>query len=235
MQPKLKMIPKMINNDKRNFYFLLIISFFACLALGWYSYHQYQIIETRTKQLAAITDTVRLYRTKTGGSGAGRTIFVGSKEDALEVLKTSDSKAYQAVKNTSGLRNYTDMKTVTRIDTVVKADTVYMIKDSTGKLSYSLVKDIQEPKKWYTAKVEVKNDSVGLKLSMHDRYQIISHDKSNGLFKPKSYVISVENENPYVTITDVKSFEIQPKNKHTAIKIGGVVAISAAAFLLLHK
>jgi hypothetical protein len=223
----------MVNNDKRNIYLLLIISFFACLALGWYSYHQYQVIETRTHQLAAIINTVRLYKTKAGASGAERTIFVGSKEDALAVLKMIDKKAYDVVNNTNGLNSYTALKTVTLIDTIVKADTVYITKDSTGKLSYSLVKDIQEPKNWYTAKIKVHNDSVGLKLQMKDSYQIISHDKSNGLFKPKSYVITVENENPYVTIKDVKPFEIQPKNRHTAIKIGGVLAIGAAAFFLL--
>lgn len=222
-------------NYKKYLFIVLILAIIALSGLLYWITGLYKQLQTKTNQIAAITDTVRLYKTKAGGSGAERTIFVGSKEDALQVLKTSDSKAYQAVKNTSGLHSYTDTKTLTRIDTIVKADTVYLTKDSTGKLNYNLVKDIQEPKNWYTANINVHNDSVCLKLSMHDRYQIISHDKSNGLFKPKSYVISVENDNPYVTIDDVKSFEIQPKNRHTAIKIGGVVAISAAAFLLLHK
>lgn len=222
-------------NYKKYFFIVLAIASTILAVLFYQVNHLNSQLETKTNQIAAITDTLRLYKTTAGGSGADRSIFVGTKEDALEVLKTSDSKAYEVVKNTSGLHSYTDLKTVTRIDTVVKADTVYLTKDSTGKMSYYLAKDIQEPKGWYNAKVEVKNDSVKLDIAMKDKFTVISHDKSNGLFKPRSYVISVENENPYSTITDVKSFEFQPKNRHTAFKIGGVVAISAAAFLLLHK
>jgi hypothetical protein len=197
------------------------------LVLGWYSYHQRVQIITKTEQVKALTDTVTFYKTKTGASGATRRIFVGSKDEVLTVLKSTDAEAYQNIKNTAGIKSYTNFTTITRIDTVVKADTVYITKDSTGTVNHYLSKEIIEPKGFYTAKVDVKNDTVALKLQMTDKFNVITKDKSNGLFKPKSYVVTVENTNPYVNITGLKSFEIQPKNRHTAIKIGGVVAIEA--------
>jgi len=218
-------------NKKNVFLFLSVL---ASLIFGWLYVHHYQINAVKTQQIEAITDTARLYRTKTGASGTERKIFVGTRDEALAVLKNTDPKVYNTLKNTPNVHTYTNMQTTTKVDTVVKADTVYMVKDSTGKLDYILSKTITEPKGFYTAKVDVRNDSVGLRLQMKDSYTIVSKEKSNGLFKPKSYVINVENTNPYISLTDVKSFEIQPENNHTGLKIGGVaVAISVGAFFLL--
>src|SRR6478735_5475023 len=134
-----------MTNYKRNFYLLLLMAFFACLALGWYTYNQRVQIITKTEQVKALTDTVTFYKTKTGASGATRRIFKGSKEEVLLAAKAQDAEAYQIIKKTPGLKSYTNFTTVTRIDTVVKADTVYLTKDSTGRVSYYLSKEIVEP------------------------------------------------------------------------------------------
>lgn len=224
-----------MTNYKRNFYLLLVIAFIAAISLGYYTFKQHVQITQKNEQVLALTDTVRLYKTKYGASGAERRIFSGTKDDVLTVLKSQDAKAYDAVKNTPGIHTYTDFTTVTRIDTVVKADTVYMLKDTTGKLTYVLSKEIKEPKGFYDAKVDVLDDSVALKVQMNDTYHIISKDKSNGFLKPKSYVVTVENENPYVNITTVKSFTIAPENKYLGLKIGVVVVVGLGAFLLLKR
>ncbi len=212
------------------------MAFFACLVIGYYTYHQRVQLITKTEQVAALTDTVTFYKTKAGASGATRRIFRGSKDEVLAAAKFQDAEAYQTIKKTPGLHSLTNFTTVTRIDTVVKADTVYIQKDSTGKVNHYLSKEIIEPKGYYTANIDVKNDSVGLKLQLQDKYKVITQDKSNGFLKPKSYVVDVQNTNPYVKIDGLKSFEITPKNKiKTGIKVGAVAIGLGAVFLLLHK
>lgn len=220
-------------SNKLYIWFALLIG--IIIALSVYIVRQSHTISTKSNQISALNDTVKLYRTKSGASGAEKQIFVGSKTDVENVLKGKNSSAYNTVKNTPDVHSYSDFTNKTKIDTVVKSDTVVMYRDSTGKLTYKLSKDIIEPKGYYAAKIEVSNDSVGLKIEMNDKYHVVTKDKSNGFLKPKSYVVTVENENPYVKINGLQSFEIQPENKQLGLKIGGVAVLGLAGFLLLHK
>ena len=216
-------------------YLWLLIPIAIVIYLIVHTINQSELLDTKSNQILALTDSVRLYKTKSGASGAEKQIFVGTKTDALNVLKGKDSTAYNTVKNTSGIHSYSDFTNTTKVDTVVKLDTVYMSKDSTGKLVVNFSKEIKEPKGFYDAKIDVKNDSVGLQLSLNDKYHVVTKDKSNGFFKPKSYVVTVENENPYVKINGLQSFEIQPQNKQIGLKIGTVALVGLGAFLLFHK
>ncbi|WP_428329057.1 hypothetical protein [Mucilaginibacter sp.] len=216
-------------------YLWYLVPVAVIIILGYIVFKQSQTISNGNNQIAALIDTARLYRTKSGGSGVEKKVFTATQSDVLAVLKGSDKTAFNYVKNTSGIRSYSDFSTLAKVDTIVKADTVYLMKDSTGKINYFLSKDIKEPKNWYNATINIKGDSVGLKLQMKDEYHVITSEKSNGFLKGKSLVINIENENPYVVITGAKSFVIQPENKHIGLKVGGVAVIGLGAFLLLHK
>lgn len=199
-------------------YIIILVLVALLISIGYYSCHQNQKISLKDSQVEAISDTTRLYKTKNGASGAERTIFQGSKGDVLAVLKKQDSTGYKAVKKESGVHSYSTVSTKVKIDTVVKADSAI---------------EINEPKGFYKADISVKNDSVGLKLQLNDKYHIVTHEKSNGLFKPKSYVVTVENENPYVKIDGLSSYEIKPEKKNLGIKIGGVIAVSGLVYFLV--
>jgi|GEM_PF-3276084 len=201
-------------------YIIIMVLIALLIAIGYYSCHQSQKISLKDSQVKALADTTTLYKTKSGASGAEKTIFQGSKSDVLTVLKKQDSTGYKSVKNTADVHSYSTVSTKVKIDTTVKADSAI---------------EIIQPKGFYKADINVKNDSVGLKVELNDKYHIVTHEKSNGLFKGKSYVVTVENENPYVTITDTKSFEITPEKKHLGLKIGGVIAVGVGVFLLVHK
>ncbi|RKR82667.1 hypothetical protein BDD43_2852 [Mucilaginibacter gracilis] len=219
-------------NYKRNFYFLLVIAFFAAITLGYYAYHQHQVIALKANQIKALQDTCVLYRTKNGASGASKLLFTGTKDDVLAVLKEKDAVAYQTVKATDGIHSYKSFSTLTKIDTIVKADTVYIVKDTTGKLTYRLSKDINVPG-LYDAKISVVNDSVSLGLKVYDKYVIVAKERSNGLFKSNSIVVSVENQNKYVTVSNLQSYEIQEKKKNLGLKIGGLVTIGGLIYFLV--
>jgi hypothetical protein len=221
------------NKYKQWFWILAVLTTVLVFSLSYYGYQKVIEVKYQTQQIASLTDTVTLYKTKIA-SGAKRKIFTGSRSEVLTVLKATDKKGYEVVSKTKDVHSYSQFSTATVIDTTVKA-VITIKKDSTGKPSIELNEVITEPKNYYQAEVSVKGDSLGLKVAMTDKYHIVSSEKSNGWIKPKSYVVSVENENPYVTITDTKSFEIKPKNKvKTGIKIGVVsVGLAAATMLLL--
>lgn len=224
----------MKNKYKTWFWIVAVLSTILSISLAYYGYQRVIEIRYKTQQIAALTDTVTLYKTN-AASGAKRRIFTGSRSEVLRVLKATDKKAYDVVNKARDVHSYSQFSTSVKIDTTVKADNIAIVKDSTGKPSVRLNQIITEPKNNYQAEVSVQGDSVGLKLALKDKYHILSNEKSNGFFKPKSYVISVENENPYVTLENVKSFEIKPKNKlKTGIKVGAVsIGLGVAAYFIL--
>jgi hypothetical protein len=223
------------NKYKSWFWILAVLTSVLVFSLSYYGYQKVVEVKFKTAQIASLTDTVTLYKTKAGASGASRKIFVSDKDEVLQILKTSDKKAYNTVKATKDIHSYTDFSTSVKIDTTVKADVKFVKNDSTGKASVELTKVITEPENHYQADVSVKGDSVRLQVKMKDKYHILYHEQSNGFLKPKSYFVNVENENPYITIENVKGFEIKPKNKiKTGIKVGGVaIGLGLAAYFIL--
>jgi len=201
-------------------YIIILVLVALLIAIGYYSCHQSQKISLKDSQVKALSDTTRLYKTKSGASGAEKTIFQGSKSDVLAALKKQDSTGYKTVRNSHDVHSYSTVSTKTKIDTTVKADSAI---------------EIIQPKGFYKADINVKNDSVGFKVELNDKYKIITHEKSNGIFRPKSYVVTVENENPFVKIDGLTSYEIKPTKNYTGLKIGGAIAVGLGLFLVLHK
>jgi hypothetical protein len=220
---------------KQWFWILAVLTTVLVFSLSYYGYQKVIEVRYQTQQIASLTDTVTLYKTKVA-SGAKRKILTGSRSEVLTVLKATDKKTYEIVNKTKDVHTYSQFSTSVKIDTTVKA-VVTIQKDSTGKPSVVLSKVITEPKNYYQADIIVRGDSLGLRVAMTDKYHIVSSEKSNGFFKPKSYVVSVENENPYITIDSVKSFEIKPKNKvKTGVKVGVVsIGLATAAYFILKK
>lgn len=219
-----------MTNYRKNFYLLLLIAFLACLSLCYYAYNQNQEISQLVQQRSALTDTLTLYKTKDGKKGAYIPIFKGSKSDVLDVLKQTDPALHEVAKTTSGIKTVTKIKTIFKTDTVVKVDTLFIPNENEPSKKLYAAKTIEN--KYYTAKVILDGDSLSLGLQNTLDLNIVTKDKSNGFFKPKTYVIDVVHDNPYVDVIGLKSYEITPKSK-TGFKVTIGVAVGVGAFLLL--
>lgn len=219
-----------MKNFKRNFYILLFISFLACLALGWYAYDQRSVSSSKSLQIAALNDTVTIYKTKDGKNGAYIKILQGTKKEVEDILRNKNPRLANVVKSTPGIKSVTNLKVLTTTDTVVKIDTLYLPGIEFNKKLF-LQKTIRD--KYYIAKVVVEDDSLSLKVNTFNDFDFMSRDKSNGFLKRKSYIIDVINLNPNTTTLGLQSYEITPKPK-TGLKvtIGLVLGIAAGVLIL---
>lgn len=197
----------------------------ASISLGYLYYNKYTEVIYKDSQIIALTDTVTLYRTKAGLNGAVKTVFVGTKDQVLGATKQTNTEAYNVIKNTKNIQSYTQLKTVTKIDTVVKVDTVFIVH---GVRHVNTT--ISNP--YYSADVEVVNDSLKLGLKVINDFDIVTKYKSNGFLKGKTLVVDVVNKNPYTINSGLTSFQIQPK-KRTGLKISIGLGVAVGAYLLL--
>jgi len=216
-----------MKNYKRNFFLLLLISFFACLSLGWYAYNEAHKSNILQDQVAALTDTVTIYKTKDGKNGAYIRVIMGDKKQVMDILEKRDAKIAELAKKTPGIKIITDVKTETRIDTVVRIDTIRLATATTPLL---IKKQIDNP--WYTANIEIKSDSLNFKLRNRDEFYIMHRDKPTGFLKPKTYIIDVINKNPNSFNTGLSAYEFTPKSKN-GLKISIAIAAGIGAYLIL--
>ena len=235
---KLTEFLKKINPSK--FHLALIIGTIAVGILCVIIYNQYHKITLDENQIAALTDTVTVYKTKDGKNAAYIKIFKGTKAEALAATKSKDPVSYNIIKNTPGIHSLTNLSTETRIDTTSKVDTSQVLVDNKPvdpkNTSILITKEIIDP--WYDAKVKVQNDSITLGLKIRNEFKIVAKDQNTGLkklFKGSSVIIDVKNENPNTYTTGLSSYEFTPKTI-SPVKAGVIGAvIGAAVILILHK
>lgn len=216
---------------KNYIYVALFALFFTCVGLGWLNYKKDVIIENKSDQLKAATDTVTLYKTKDGKNGAYIRVLEGTKKEVLAITKMQDQRIYDLIKETKGLRNYTNHGVETRVDTTVRTDTVRL--PSANKPLYAKTHIDNE---YYTAEVELIGDSTKLIVVTFNEFDYLQHDKpAKGLFgflKPDTYIIEAINLNPKTVTKNLRTIQIRPKER-TGLKIGIGVAAGIAAVLLL--
>ncbi len=234
---KLTEIIKKINPSK--FHLALIIGVIAVGILCVVIYRQYHKIELNQTQIEALTDTVTVYKTKAGKNGAYRKILTGTKDELLTALKTVDPTSYNLIKRTPSIHYLTTSTTETRIDTVTKVDTIRVLDANNKPVSHDslyITKSIKN--KYYDADIKLVNDSISLGLLVRNKSTISAIDTNlnKGFFKflkPKSYIVKVENDNPYTYNTGLTTYEIKQKSK--AVPAILIIAGATAAALLLHK
>lgn len=212
----------MIRIDR--FHLLLLISVITTALLLFLVFKEKSNNTSAKNQIVALTDTVHHYKTKDNKNAAQIAILKGSKSEILRILETKDKEILDLVKKTKNIVTITKINTVTRVDTIAKVDTLFIrAGDSVLKDSIYITKFIKND--YYTADIKIINDSVALKLDVKNDFKIITKEKPNGLFKPKTLVIEVINENPYTYTTDLSSFEITPKKKiiPKALVIGAAI------------
>lgn len=224
----------MLNLLKRNnsliFYLFLVVTILLLSIL----YNLHNKIVFKDNQIAALSDTLTVYKTKEGKNAAYISVLTGSKNELLSILKKKDKENYNLIKKTPGIQTLTNLGTITRIDTITKLDTI-IIKDtdknpSTPDSIY-ITKNITN--KYYEADIKIIQDSLAFKLSVVNDFKIMTRYKNNGFLKSKSLIVDVVNNNPYTITTGLTSFNIVKSRSNTGFKIGLGLGIAAGTYLLL--
>ena len=195
------------------FHILLGISIVAILLLLSYAYKQYNEKTVIADQLAAVTDTVTLYKTKEGKNAAIISVLKGSKKELLAIAKYKDKEIYELVKKTKNIKSVTSLKTETRIDTISKVDTMYVhVGETSNEVDSILItKEINNP--FYQANIRIINDSIAVGLKVKNDFNVVIKEVSNGFFKGNTLKVDVVNNNPYTYTTGLSSYEFTPKKK----------------------
>lgn len=164
-------------------------------------------------------DTMQLYKNKYGEQVARNQVMVLRNFKQLNQLKSKDkdilelqsliTKYKSDLKRTSSL---VVIKSDTKIDTVYK--TQVLTRDSIGNPTYGF----EDNNKWYQLKGRISYDSTKIEIAIHNEYLVLLKSKRKGLFG-STPVVEVINQNPYSSITDLKSIKIdnQIKNKRGGI------------------
>jgi len=106
-------------------------------------------------------------------------------------------------------------KTVTLTDTVIKGgDTVFIP-------IYTSVWDNE----WSSGNVKATQDTTIVDFEVYNDFRF-EHITKGGIFRKRTEIINVINQNPYVTDHSVKSYKFKPKQKLFSVGIQGGLGIT---------
>lgn len=86
--------------------------------------------------------------------------------------------------------------------------------------------------KWITGSVELGITKFNIDLSIYNEYGVSLYSEKKGLFKPRKNYVEVINFNPYTSTSDIRNFEVKPKENKKGPFIVGFVAGVGSTILL---
>lgn len=197
--------------------FFLAILVVAVISAGFIIFRQHDTITLTKTQLESLTDTVRITRNKLGQEVATRRTIAGDLKTAQVELKIAkaapelqalakDKRVVTGIVSTTSTKEDTTVKiTSADKDTIVSAPVSGIKSQTPGAdtvIYENFVKTITDP--WYSATITKKNDSVGLDLTVKNKYVSSITKKGN------SYILTQTNLNPHTTTQDIQSYTITP-------------------------
>lgn len=173
----------------------LIIALTAILS------HSCSALKERENLLESTQEKVVLWRDDAGRSRA-QVKVLKSGQKAFEIYHKTLVDSLQATIGTKKVSQ------VIYIDRVVQ-DTVELLRDDRGLIVY---KD-----RWTSF---FQPDKDRLSYQIFDSLTVVSYNKKHGFLNmKKTYVTEVINHNPYVSMTGLKSFEIEPRDRRVGLGV----------------
>lgn len=127
------------------------------------------------------------------------TVKIGRKTKTITIVETVSKNV---------------IKEVTKIehDTVVEKDTVYL----------SPVYKTDFNNKWFGGNARADKDTFEVNLTYYDRL-LIRREQDRGLFRNKPINVSVETQNPYISVSNSKTYKIKNKEPlmNVSAQLGG--------------
>ena len=168
-------------------------------------------VNQKDNLIKASSDTLHTFKTTIGNQGAYISTLVGNKEDLITILNSRvkqdsiNKDIIDSLKRDKRIESITGIKTSTKIEYKHKLDTV--------QSKVNLQDTIKT--KWWDAYLNIKNDSLGLKVNTRDELLLPNKLKPNkGLFSGSTLTSYVVSKNPNTDITGVVSISTkvdQPK------------------------
>ena len=168
-----------------------------------------QDLQDNKSLIKASQDTINYYKEKNGENSAKIALLEGDKDNLLLILGESNSRLAKLIKQ--GASSGTVYEQITKFDTttLVRIDTI------NNKPSFNDTTTNQ----WLTLKLNLKNDSLSKFIELRDSVSIsFQNIPQKGFLKPSKSVVIISNNNPYVKITGLKSFNIPVKSSATKVK-----------------
>lgn len=147
-------------------------------------------------------DSVIHFKNKEGENSAKIALLEGDKDNLLLILGHSNVRLSKLIK--AGASSGTVYSQIIKFDTItkVRVDTI------NNKLSFNDV----TTNKWLTLKLSLTNDSLSKSIELKDSVSVsFQRIAQKGFLKPRKSVVVVSNNNPYVKITGLQSFNIPIK------------------------
>jgi len=173
-----------------------------------------------------VEDTVKYYKDKEGELVAYNEALKISESTLLEMNENLAEDLKKAkIKN---------VESVTRVVTHTLIDSVFIPFDSIVSCD-SLNSSFRAFDQYYVLAGRVNPFGVHVdSLWLPNKQVIVTGEKKNGFLKPKSYVVTIKNDNPYVSTHAIGNYTITPKKPWYA-KWYWKVGIGFAAGVYLAK
>lgn len=196
----------------------IIIGVLSVLIVYLFFFFKNEIKDNESEYLnntQALTEQVTKVTNKLGEQSYKVTTLESDNTDLIESLNSSDStifrlqeliKSYKKeIKNGGSVTVFND--------SIIIKDTVFVNKtDTSTEFNYS--------NNWITLNGVIK-DSLTFNLSIKNKYSVIIGYEGNGFFKSKTLYSLITNENPYSTVTSVKSYKVKLKERKWSFGITG--------------
>ena len=168
-----------------------------------------QDLQDNKSLIKASQDTITYYKDKNGENSAKIALLEGDKDNLLLIIGKSNNRITKLIK--AGASSGTVYSQITKFDTItsVRVDTI------NNRPSFNDTTTNQ----WLTLKLNLKNDSLSKFIELRDSVSIsFQNIPQKGFLKPSKSVVIISNNNPYVKITGLKSFNIPVKSSATKVK-----------------
>ena len=212
----------------------VIGSLFLLVVAGFAIKHYASKASAQTALNSALTDTVHHYKTANGLNAAYIQTIVADKATLVAVAAKKDSVIASLLKSNSKITDITHVQSTTYHDTVAKIDTEYVVKNGVKIKTDSVFINKTITNKWYVADINVRVDSVGLKLKTYDDFVVDHEFKPQGFLKAPVLNVNVINLNPNSVNTGLSSYQIAVPKPNYWLPAGGGAAAVIILGILTH-
>lgn len=175
--------------------------------------------------MIALSDSVAYYKNRIGTKNATITAIQGDKRTIEKLLLDKDAELKALTKEFVTLNQIIKFNSTANIDTIfIPFNEPVIIADSSKTLNL----DGNAATEWYRLKYRITNDSLTISsFSMPAQTTIITGFKRKWLLGKQTLVTDVTTNNPYISITGIKSAEViipEPWYKKWYIWLGAGIA-----------
>ena len=185
---------------------IVLLAIIVVMALLWLDSCQGERTALKdAEKYANYQDTVMYYKDKAGNAVAYNAALMIDKEQLL-ALNAELAQDVERLK-LKNVTSYTKVTTELRIDTFVVP-----IHDTLPCDTFTYRTKIDSTH--YKFDLTLTESSIGFNsVQIPNEQKILVGEKKNGLFKPKEYIVTLENSNPYMQVSGLQSYTLKPKKK----------------------